>query len=297
VTKISKFRGKSISYVLNISILTIILCFNPIWAISPAMAKEKFLDSHIRMMWQVHYYVSDKQLEEFSKLGINVIQSFGIMYWTDVQIKQYLDMALAHNIKVVVYLGGFVRGDGEYDEKAIQKFIQKWAYHLAIWAWHTLDEPINRYSKFFQEEIYQFVKSLDHERPIMISFNGGPAYHWKEYFTEKAFDILDIHRYPNPKLDREEELIKGFLKARTKNYPVIVTLRAFNGPKWVDLPSGSIKAQLDLFKKYNMGDNIAFYGWALSPNVGLNELPDMYSEVKAVLREITGNSSSHTINP
>lgn len=252
-------------------------------------ARSSPLNFPIRMMWQVHQSVSDAQLDEFNTLGINTIHSFNIVSWPDKQIKEYLDRAAAHGIHVIAYIG-FVKSSSPgwiYDKERAKEFINKWKNHPAILAWHILDEPINRYSKSFQEEIYQFVKSLDTERPVMISFNGGPAHQWREYFTEEAFDILDIHRYPNPELNREEELIKGFLKARTKNYPVIVTLRAFNGPKWVDLPSGSIKAQFNLFKKHNLRNNIAFYGWHLSPNTGLNRLPEMYDEVKALLKEIT----------
>lgn len=244
-------------------------------------------------MWQVHHETSDEQLEEFREIGINTIHSFNMRVWSDSQVKKYLDRAADHGIGVIAWPGTAKRSPGSplgwtYEEENARKFINKWKSHPAILAWHILDEPLTRqHPKSFQKAVYRFVKNLDPVRPVMISLDAGGNYQWEEYFTEKAFDVLEIHEYPNPNVDRTQRVINDFLKYRTKNYPVIAGMRAFNAPKWVDIPPGTIKAQYALYKKYNLADNIAFYGWNLSPDIGLKQSPQMYNEVKAILREIS----------
>ncbi|MGH8221439.1 MAG: hypothetical protein ACREQZ_00560, partial [Woeseiaceae bacterium] len=88
---------------------------------------------------------------------------------------------------------------------------------------------------------------------------------------------LDLHKYVNPGLgEAQEKLIMLFERNRTRDYPIIVTLRAFNAAdtrQWKDLPAGALKAQFAFFfGQRRISHNIGFYGWRLHPNRGIAQV-------------------------
>jgi hypothetical protein len=182
---------------------------------------------------------------------------------------------------VFAYLGIFRQGTGadcRYSEEA-ERFVRAWRSHPAIYAWHSLDEPgSNHISRDCQRALYRAIKSLDPARPVMLSSNNDDAADFDRWFAEDAFDIFELHKYVNPRPAAAQERMLGLLRTRrTRDYPVIITLRAYNAPgKPARLPmtEDSLREQYRYFiDGPALTRNFGFYGWDLSRNRGIKADP------------------------
>lgn len=245
------------------------------------MALSQETERKIVLMWQVPKNISDEDLQTMKSAGVTTIQSLDMTRWSDDQLSVYLDLAQKHGLKVTIYLGHILdRGDGPDDWSVgtrAESFIQRWKRHNAIAAWHTFDEPKEakkRASKFSQGTVYKQVKALDPERPVLISTNLVSQKDYEQFFNEEAFDILDLHAYVNSSVSKRQMNLVGFFKQnRKRQYPIIVTMRAFNGPQWKDIADSSLQEQYNYFvKDSRLTANLGFYGWKLSPNQGISQV-------------------------
>lgn len=254
------------------------------------------IPSRIVLMWQVHHNVTDDELKFLNTLGINTIQSFQFSTWSDEQIQSYLNKAASHGMGVLGYIGKLMKYDsttGKYVHTQEAKiFVEKWKSHGAIMGWHLMDEPKeDKILKKNQEDLYKHIKNIDRDHPIMISTNVASTKEFDMYFTENAFDILDLHRYVNPNIAKAQvEEVENFFKWRKKTYPVIATFRAWNGSEFKvrrkDMVENSLMEQYNFYVKKMGINNFGFYGWALSPNRGIKDDPMIHDQFVSLMKKI-----------
>lgn len=258
-----------------------------------ASAAPKPLPKPIVLMWQV---LGDNPADEFKTLkdlGVNTVQAFHLKEKPAAYVESYLRAAEAADMAVIVFIGPQMEGSGDKCNvpETGKDFIRRYGSSTAIVAWHSADEPaLREVSKQCQIQLYSQIKALDADRPVFLSTNFARQSEYDQYFTESAFDILDLHRYVNPDISMgQRNLIELFKRNHTRSYPVIVTLRAFNAPlraKRMDLGEGDLKAQYQyFFKDVPVTQNIGFYGWDLTPSVGLTKLPALRTEFEQVMRD------------
>jgi hypothetical protein len=246
--------------------------------------------ARMAVMWQVPLDVSDNDLELMKKKGINVIQSFNTDSWKDEEVKRYLDKAQKHGLGVIVSVDSFSKKQREeyiLDSQKMSAFIKKWKDHPAVFAWHTFDEASAKEREVphpFQERVKSYVKELSPSTKVMISWNGTTDEHYKRSFSERAFDLLDIHAYvQDVPARRQQALIDQLKKHKKGEYPVLITLRVFNGEKFPVLPADGLKKQYEFFfGRGRITDNIGFYGWKLSRNKGISDDADMMRQFMAL---------------
>lgn len=246
-------------------------------------------------MWQVPKSISEKTFGEMSIAGVSVIQHFQLTNWSDDEILGYLDRAYRNQLSVLIYLGHVLEHsrssnpEWRVGEKA-GTFIEKWRSHPAVFGWHTFDEP-KELSKLatakVQEDVYRKIKSIDSMHPVVVSSNLQTKVDYDRFFSENAFDILELHAYPNDSnLEREKNLIIGIKTHRSRNYPVWFTLRAFNATGWGALPMDSLARQYELICRVKDVAGIGFYGWKLAPNTGIVDEPGARYQFATLMNEI-----------
>lgn len=235
----------------------------------------------IILMWQVQQSGPAGDFEILRSLGINAVQASRMATWPEGEVRAYLDGARQNGLKVFAYLGIFREGTGadcRYSEGA-EKFIRAWRSHPAIFAWHSLDEPgSNHIAPDCQRALYRAIKALDPGRPVMLSSNNDDAGDFDRWFAEDAFDIFELHKYVNPRpADAQERMLQLLRTRRTRDYPVIITLRAYNAPhKPARLPmtEDSLREQYRFFiEGPGLTRNFGLYGWDLSRNRGIKSDP------------------------
>ena len=134
--------------------------------------------------------------------------------------------------------------------------------HSAIYAWHTFDEPYlhKNATAACQRDIYDELKELTPNIPVMISYNNSRSiYYWKN-FTPDAADIVDFHRYSNPYPGKQQTAL---LELAKKNFnladkTVIVTIRAFNSPDDSRVPMTS-DSLVKSYEHFFIDNNITAY--------------------------------------
>ena len=261
--------------------LVFALCFPLVVLAKPAM------NDKLVLMWQVQRDVSDKNLDFLSQEGVNLVQSFGLVKWDDSDIKAYLEKMQKRNIGVIMTIRNFFKKeDGGEDWEGATTFINKWKTHPAVFAWHSFDEATNsNITSLNQENVYKFIKQLDPEHPVFISWNGISEQHYNCCFSERAFDIFDLHVYVRDMPGRRQQnLVDQFVSHRRGSYPLIITLRAFNGTPRPDLPPNGLQAQYDFFfKKNSLTENVGFYGWWLKPNKGITQVPELMRQFQELM--------------
>ncbi|VAW11290.1 hypothetical protein MNBD_BACTEROID03-263 [hydrothermal vent metagenome] len=125
----------------------------------------------------------------------------------------------------------------------------------------------------------------------MITFNGTHQGDWTNYFNETAFDLLDLHAYPDGRAGfwRPEAVLDLFQDNRTRNdYPIMGAVRTYQADDWINLVNGDVVAQAGLFIERDI-TNIGFYGWYLQASngyYGLNTHANLYEELEEVIRTI-----------
>jgi hypothetical protein len=247
---------------------------------APAVAVA---DEPIVLMWQVQQSGPAGDFELLHSLGVNAVQASRMATWPEADIRAYLDGAARSGLRVFAYLGIFREGTGpdcKYKDEAAQ-FVRTWRAHPAIFAWHSLDEPgSNHISRDCQRALYRAIKALDPGRPEILSSNNDDAGDFERWFAEDAFDIFELHKYVNPRPAAAQERVLGLLRTwRTRDYPVIITLRAYNAPhKPARLPmtEDSLREQYRYFiESPGLTRNFGFYGWDLSRNLGIKNDPSI----------------------
>jgi hypothetical protein len=252
------------------------------------------LPKRIVMMWQVtgKNYAAD--FRELKGMGVNVAQSFALADMDPAYVDGFFREAEAAGIGVVPFIGKFIEGEDATCalSAAGEAFVRAHAGKSALLAWHTVDEPVNdRQTKACQRRVYKQVKSLDPKHAVMVSINFTKQEEYDQYFDERAFDILDLHRYPNPDIGpAQQRLIDMYRANRSRdNYRVIVTLRAFDAPRKVmrlNMRTGDLDSQYDyFFRQKRITDDIGFYGWRLAPNLGISQLGELKLEFGRLSKE------------
>lgn len=253
----------------------------------PAAAHCTELPPRIVMMWQVTGRNYEADFREIRALGVNTVQSFALAGEDPAYVDGYLRAAGEAGLGVVPYLGKFIEGRdaGCALSAAGEDFVRARATAPALLAWHTVDEPANHgISKSCQRRIYERVKAIDPGHPVLVSVNFTKQREYDEYFDEGAFDILDLHRYPNPEVGpAQQRLLSTFRRNRSRDYRVIVTLRAFDAPAKVrrlDMRQGSLFEQYRyFFGADRVGQDVGFYGWRLAPNRGISQVEWLKAEL------------------
>jgi hypothetical protein len=244
-------------------------------------------------MWQVQEDEPNGQFDYLKRMGVDGIQAFRLATWPAEVVEAYFDAAQQSGLKVVVYIGVFregIKADCRYSDEGLT-FIRNYRLHPAIFAWHTLDEPAEHdISKACQRALYVAVKELDPDRPIMLSANNNTSGKYRKFFDESAFDILEMHKYVNPHISsKEKNLVKLFRENRSRDYPVIITLRAFNAPhkpRRKAMVPGSLRDQYDFFvEQSGITPHFGLYGWDLAPNKGIRQLDDLRAEFESFMAE------------
>lgn len=263
-------------------------------------------EERIVLMWQVHPNTGNEDLQFLSENGITHIQSFRVYLYNSLEIERYLNKAEEMGLGVIAYVGNHVGTglDCTYNKKSLD-FVYRYKAHKSIVAWHILDEPANKkIGKDCQRSLYRLIKSIDPNKPAMISANNNSEIKYDKWFTEDAFDILELHYYVNPKPGRgQKNLVDFFLKNRKKSYQVIISFRAFNSPNKtgrVKMVPGSFNQQYSFFiENSGITSSFGFYGWDLNPNLGIKVIPSLLEEFKKLMQikgfkiKILKNTPSH----
>ena len=231
-------------------------------------------------LWQVQAPITDAEMAEIKQLGVTTIQSFGLLEKNKTDVQNYLDLALKYDLKVMAYLQRYVERIDEnqgcrLNEKGKQ-MVKTYHQHKAIYAWHTLDEPvIHDWSKQCQQDLHDYIKSVDPNLKVMISTNIFRQEHYDDYFQPTALDIMDLHKYSNPIAGwKQLQMLELYKENQTKkNIELIITLRAYNAPHKKlrkDMTADSlIKNYNTLFRNNSLTESVGFYGWDLSTNLGI----------------------------
>jgi hypothetical protein len=260
---------------------------------NPLSAAARTLPERIVMMWQVTgpNYAAD--FRALANLGVNTVQSFPLARQDSTYVSGYLAAADTAGVGVIPFLGRDGKGAACTLSSAGEAFVRRYASHRAIVAWHSIDEPAGHdISKECQRKVYLQVKALDASRPVMVSTNFTRQQDYDRYFAEDAFDVLELHRYVNPDVSAAQRtLLERFRQNRgRKNYPTIVTLRAFNAPHKSsrrDMRAGGLQQQFSFFfeTEYKVDDHIGFYGWRLAPNEGISQMEWLRREFEVLARQ------------
>jgi hypothetical protein len=267
-------------------------CDDPEFAAAAAATNAAGPKEPIVMMWQVQQSGPQGDFEKLKALGINTVQASRLASWPADQVKAYLDGAQKTGLKVIVFLGLFREGDDAncgYRDEALQ-FVRTYKSHPAIYAWHTVDEPAEHgITAACQRRLYKLVKAEDPSRPIMISTNNNTEAKYQQFFTEDAFDILEMHKYVNPRPGiSQQRLMSLFTSNRKRSYPVIITLRAYNAPhkeKRESMTADSLEEQFEFFiKRPGLTRNVAFYGWDLNPSIGIKADPALQRQFEELMQ-------------
>lgn len=248
-------------------------------------------DGTFILMWQVQRDEPRGTFDYLRGIGVDAIQAFRLATWPKARVDAYLDAALRSKLKVIVYLGIFRIGndtDCRYSDEGLE-FLREYRKHPAVFAWHTIDEPAEHdISKPCQRALYAAVKAIDSEKPVMLSANNNTSAKFRKYFAEDAFDILEMHKYVNPGVGwRQRRLVSSFQKHRSRDYPVIITLRAFNAPhkpRRKPMSPGSLHEQYEFFiENSGISPHFGLYGWDLAPNRGISQIEDLKAEFESFM--------------
>jgi len=267
-------------------------------ASTPIAAQCAELPPRIVMMWQVtgRDYASD--FREIKSMGANTVQSFALAGEDPAYVDGYLKAADEAGLGVVAFVGKFI--DGQDDSCALSPagadFVRSHAGAPALLAWHTVDEPTNhQITKACQRRIYDQMKAIDPKHPVLVSINFTKQQEYDGYFDERAFDILDLHKYPNPDVGpAQERLLSTFKQNRHRKYRVIVTLRAFDSPgkaTRASMREGTLFQQYEyFFGRDKVGNDIGFYGWRLAPNRGIAQIDWLKAEFLRLKQDKLGTA-------
>ena len=256
---------------------------------------------------------TDNQKGDFDlarKAQLNAVLDYSLLSRSEEEIENYLDLCNQFGFKVFVPLPYYDNETKILDKDEIERQVERWKSHSAIYSWYILDEPVlHEVPRALQKEFYDFVKSLD-SRPISMAVNGtNSAGKWKTYFSEEAFDILFLVVYPYVKGTAQYAefymnlYISRFLSFKEEDYPVIPVIQAFYDSDESEIlnPEGHLQEMYRIFENHQLVSyGLAFYAWRLGENrVGIREDLSIYNEVKELisLNNVPFPTSSITIYP
>ena len=127
--------------------------------------------------------------------------------------ERYLDDCDSLGIKVVVWIGLVdpyredikkVFGKFEIVKERVAKIIHKYKAHPAVLAWYFIDEPAEGnwektlgFEEYDLIRLYEFIKTLDPYRPVVVNWIGGPWMSPTEiYGSLNCADMVGIDFYP-----------------------------------------------------------------------------------------------------
>ncbi len=206
----------------------------------------------------------------------NAVLDYILMWQSDEVIEDYLDLCYQYGFKVFVPLPYYDKETDFLNRAEIERQVNKWKSHPAVYSWYILDEPAsNGIPKASQEEFYNLVKSLD-TKSVSIAVRGSNSEEkWQSYFTEKAFDLLFFAMYPYVKGGEATVnlymnlCITRFLSHKKGDYPVIPIIQAFydsDESGYVN-PTGHLEEMYEVFEDYELvSDGLAFYAWRTGGN-------------------------------
>ena len=256
---------------------------------------------------------TDNQKGDFDlarKAQLNAVLDYSLLSRSEEEIENYLDLCNQFGFKVFVPLPYYDNETKILDKDEIERQVERWKSHSAIYSWYILDEPVlHEVPRALQKEFYDFVKSMD-SRPISMAVNGtNSAGKWKTYFNEEAFDILFLVVYPYVKGTAQYAefymnlYISRFLSFKEEDYPVIPVIQAFYDSDESEIlnPEGHLQEMYRIFENHQLVSyGLAFYAWRLGENrVGIREDLSIYNEVKELisLNNVPFPTSSITIYP
>ena len=248
----------------------------------------------ITLMWQVHPYSDIEELAELNAMGVTLVQSFSFFQSTQSQIDSFLSIADQKGVGVIPFVGVFIDfGNDRCKLSEVGKdILKKLSRYDAIYAWHTFDEPFfdKNATASCQLQVYEELKNLTPNIPVMISYNNSNRIHYLRNFTADAVDIVDLHKYSNPYPGKKQGELLNIAKSKFdfSQKTLIVTLRAFNsfGNSHEPVTDDSMLAEYKyLFGENSLTNNMGFYGWHLSPNIGIKKLPHVRRQFEAIMKE------------
>jgi len=201
----------------------------------------------------------------------NAVLDYPLMLQSDEVIEGYLNLCYQYGFRVFVPLPYYDKETDFLNRSEIERQVNRWKSHPAIYSWYTLDEPVsNSVPKASQEEFYDLVKTLD-TKPVSIAVTGSNTdEEWHSYFTEKAFNLLFFAMYPYVQGGTEyvnvymNLCISRFLTYKKEDYPVIPIIQAFydsDESGYVN-PTGHLEEMYEVFEDYELvSDGLAFYAW------------------------------------
>lgn len=258
-----------------------------------SIVKSRDGDS-LTLMWQVHPYSDIEELAELSAMGVTLVQSFSFFQSTQFQIDSFLSVAQKEGIGVIPFVGVFIEHSNDLCKlsEVGKDTLKKLSLNDTIYAWHTFDEPFfdKNATASCQLQIYEELKNLTPNIPVMISYNNSNRIHYLRNFTADAVDIVDLHKYSNPYPGKKQGELLNIAKSKFdfSQKTLIVTLRAFNsfGNSHEPVTDDSMLAEYKyLFGENSLTNNMGFYGWHLSPNIGIKKLPHVRRQFEAIMKE------------
>ncbi len=252
----------------------------------------------------------NEDFDRAQEAHFNAVLDYNLMWQSDEVIEEYLDLCYQYGFRVFVPLPYYDKEADSLNRAEIEKQVNKWKSHPAIYSWYILDEPAsNKVPKASQKAFYNVVKSLD-TKPVSIAVSGSNTeQEWESYFTEKAFDLLFFAMYPYVKGGAEyvdlymSLCINRFLSHKKEDYPVIPIIQAFydSDESGYLNPTYHLQKMYEVFEEYQLVSNgLAFYAWRPGGNlIGIRADTSLYNEVKGVisLNERTPPGDSITIYP
>ncbi len=224
----------------------------------------------------------------------NAVLDYALLWQSDQVIEGCLDLCYQYGFRVFVPLPYYDEDTDFLNTAEIERQVNRWKSHPAVYSWYILDEPIShRVSKASQEEFYDLVKSLDTKRVSIAVTGSNTDEEWRSYFTEKAFDLLFFAMYPYVEGGTEyvnlymNLCISRFLAHKKEDYPVIPIIQAFydsNESDYVN-PTGHLEEMYEVFEDHELVSNgLAFYGWRPGENrIGIRADPFLRDEVKELI--------------
>jgi hypothetical protein len=134
------------------------------------------------------YHVGPEALPQARAMGFNCIQAWGN---SPDQAKESLDAAQANGMKVLLEMGGLVRGGLRAPEfRAVVEAVRE---HPALLCWYPVDEPFSE-MRSDCEGAYRICRELDPSHPVYFVLCDPSLF----ATFDAAHDVLGIDPYPVP---------------------------------------------------------------------------------------------------
>ena len=139
--------------------------------------------------------------------------------------KSFLDAAHNAKLKVLASVGSLP--GKEFSREIVQKTIQSYDTHPALWAWYLADEPdLHRISPNCIRSAHDYVKSLELAKPTALVVMEGA----QSLYYANITDIMMIDRYPIPwlPLANFSKHVRMTRLALGKDKPMVAVIQAFD---------------------------------------------------------------------